>query len=159
MKLIKLLHVSLFVCVLLAQSGKAHSQDAGSVELGIKKSSIGYQADVISSFVDSKIPFYIDNEGILKYPGEFKEKAQGILDHLNNRPAAQFKDFRIASLFILFLKKNNVNYLIRHGNGDMDIHILYDEKYRELVDKKIYPMFRKSLSEAIKTGVYKYNDQ
>lgn len=146
--------IAVTIVVISWFSSKADSQNYNALEKGIKKFSIGYQADVISAFVNNDIPFYIDNEGIVKYPGKYAEKADQIIEDINSRPVVQFKDFKTASLFIFFLEKNNVDFLVRHGKNVMNIHIVYNHKDIEIVDKDVYPEFEKALIKGGKTGVF-----
>ena len=136
----------------------AFSGEEQALELGIKKMSFGYQSDVISALYDHKVPFYIDNEGILKYSGEYEQAAREAIDTVDKRPVVQFSDPKIASLFVLVLKKHSVDFKIRQGNNDMEIHIVYTQKDSQLVDNTVYPEFQKALIVGRKTGFYKVSE-
>jgi len=143
-----------FVATMFMAFGISYAYDNKALELGVKKDSIGYQSDVIAAFIDNGIPFYMDSGGILKYPGKYQKKVDNILNEIDGRPEVQFSDYKFASLFIILLKKNNVNFLIREGSNKSTIHIVFQQKDREFVNKYIYPEFKKLLSEGRKTGVY-----
>ena len=153
-QLILVFQLILVVAISLMVLCNSYGNNNNELELGIKKTSIGYQSDVIIAFIDNDIPFYMDSEGILKYPGKYQEKVDNILNKLDKRPEVQFSDYKFASLFIISLKKNNVNFLIREGSNKSTIHIVFQEKDKKIVDKYIYPEFKKLLLEGRKTGVY-----
>ncbi len=147
--------ITLVISLISSAHASAFAAEEKALELGVKKMSFGYQSDIISALYDHEIPFYIDNEGILKYSGKYAEKVKKLIDDINQRPEMQFKDFKIASLFVLVLKQHNVDFLIRQGCNDMQTHIVYQRKDSQLVDKYVYPEFENALIKARKMGVYK----
>lgn len=155
MKRLILFSTLVIVAFLLSFTNRiTYAEESNAWELGVKKTSIGYQADVISAFIENGIPFYVDSEGILKYPGKYEDKAMVLLDKLNKRPEVQFNDYKYASLFIILLKKNNIDFVIRDGANKMDIHIVYEDKDKKTVDEIVYPEFVRLVEKGSKTGVY-----
>lgn len=151
--------IFLAISLILSSYVGVFADEEKALELGVKKMTFGYQSDIISVLYDHEIPFYIDNEGILKYSGKYAGKVKELIDGINQRPEVQFKDFKIASLFVLVLKQHNVDFLVRQGGNDMQTHIVYQRKDTQLVDKYVYPEFQNALIKARKTGVYTIPDK
>ena len=100
----------------------------------------------------------MDSEGIIKYPGRYEKQVASLINKLDKRPMVQFGDFKFASLFIILLNKNNIEYAIHRGTNQMDIHVVYDIKDKRFVDEEIQPQFKKLLVQGSKTGIYAPQD-
>lgn len=146
----------IFVIISIISSFKSvHAMDKNDIELGIGQIGLGYQSDVISSFFDKKIPFYIDHEGLIKYPAAYENIANETVEKLNARPIVEFSDIAIGSLFIMALKHNNIPFLIRESIGKNKMAVVYNLTDYDKVQKTVMPIFKKSLINGRKTGVYK----
>jgi len=152
--IMKLYCLSLFIW-LAFHNDIIHAENISSIELGVKKSPFTYQSDIISSFIENNIPFYIDIEGILKYPGKYENVARDIMSRIDKTPLIKFYDFRSASIFIALLKKNKIEYRITCGSNDTVIHILYKDDDSDFIEKTIQPNFKKIIIDGSRTGVYR----
>ena len=121
-------------------------------EFGVEYETLGFQYDLIDKLVQNNVPFYIDNEGIIKINNKYTDIAKKLMLELETRPTTKVANRKYASAIALLFNKHEIEYMVREDNKTGEVNFIWskedDEIARQITGKK----FMKVIQESYKTG-------
>lgn len=122
--------------------------DFKSNEFGVEYETLGYQYDFINKLVLNNVPFYIDNEGVVKINNKYSKIAKRLMEELEKRPSTKVADRKYASAIVLLFNKNSIDYTVREDSKTGEIHLIWskedDKAARQIVGKEFMQVIKDS---------------
>jgi hypothetical protein len=103
---------------------------------GIKFEERYMMDEIINDLQENNIPYIMDDEGFITYPSKHKDKVDGIINSLKERPVMYFKSKKYADEFLGILEEKKINYEVKNAI-DGEIHIFWKKEDNEQVRKLI----------------------
>lgn len=121
-------------------------------EFGVEYETLGFQYDLIDSLFQNDVPFYIDNEGLIKIKNKYADIAQKLMHALETRPTAKVANRKYASAVALLFNKNGIAYTVREDTKTGNIHFMWSKDDDEIARRLTGQEFMKVIQESYKNG-------
>lgn len=135
-------NIFLFLFYLLSnlffsQEGYSDSESKVLFDSGIKYENKDFQNDLLDEIKKNRIPFKLDEEGVIHYPAKYQKRIDEIIKKLDNRPSIALMDPNDRKKIMTILERKNISYKLRNLDTKENIYILWEQEDNDIVRKII----------------------
>jgi hypothetical protein len=120
---------------------------------GIEYLTLGYQYDMINILVDNRVPFIIDDEGVIRVEQRFRDAAIELEKKIETRPSTIISEPRHVSLLVLLLEQEGIKYHIRLDENASDTHVIWNIEDNNVVQQILQTSFQQAIKSGYRTGI------
>ncbi|WP_028582152.1 hypothetical protein [Desulfogranum japonicum] len=145
------MRIFIIITVFLIIFGANFCLGSSETEFGVSYDGPGYQYDFIDILVKEQIPFYLDDEGVVKIDKKYNFVVKKIMEKVETRPYVVVSGEKYASTMALLLSKNKVDYDVRVDCLTGNIYFIWSSSDNEIARRVSTVDFAESIKTSYKT--------